>query len=100
MGFARPLPSVVAGSFYPRYSHPCIADAILPRAIQRRKAQRRALRESVCDDLDSGRRAALLFALSFFVVSIACDYRYMYFLDLAAMTGAIRFFSPTPKQLA
>lgn len=44
--------------------------------------------------------AALLFALSFFVVSIACDYRYMYFLDLAAMTGAIRFFSPTPKQLA
>lgn len=41
--------------------------------------------------------AALLFALSFFVVSIACDYRYMYFLDLAAMTGAIRYFSPSPK---
>jgi hypothetical protein len=41
--------------------------------------------------------AALLFALSFFVVSIACDYRYMYFLDLAAMTGAIRYFSPGPK---
>ena len=38
--------------------------------------------------------AALLFALSFFVVSIACDYRYLYFLDLAAMTGAIQFFSP------
>jgi hypothetical protein len=31
--------------------------------------------------------AALLFALSFFVVSVACDYRYLYFLDLAAMTG-------------
>jgi len=41
--------------------------------------------------------AALLFALSFFVVSIACDYRYLYFLDLAAITGAIRYFSPTPK---
>jgi hypothetical protein len=41
--------------------------------------------------------AALLFALSFFVVSIACDYRYMYFLDLAALTGAIRYFSPSPK---
>lgn len=43
--------------------------------------------------------AALLFALSFFVVSIACDYRYMYFLDLAAMTGAIRYFSPSLKFL-
>jgi hypothetical protein len=28
-----------------------------------------------------------LFAASFFVVSVACDYRYLYFLDLAAMTG-------------
>ena len=36
--------------------------------------------------------AALLFALSFFVVSIACDYRYLYFLDLAALTGALQFF--------
>lgn len=44
--------------------------------------------------------AALLFALSFFVVSIACDYRYMYFLDLAAITGAIRFFSPPPNLLS
>ena len=35
--------------------------------------------------------AALTFALSFFVVSIACDYRYLYFLDLAAMTGALQF---------
>lgn len=36
--------------------------------------------------------AALAFALSFLVVSIACDYRYLYFLDLAAMTGALQFF--------
>jgi hypothetical protein len=33
--------------------------------------------------------AALAFTASFFVVSIACDYRYLYFLDLAAMTGAL-----------
>jgi len=34
--------------------------------------------------------AALAFAASFFVVSIACDYRYLYFLDLAALTGLFR----------
>lgn len=31
--------------------------------------------------------AALAYVLSFFVISIACDYRYLYPLDLAAMTG-------------
>ena len=30
--------------------------------------------------------AALVFALSFLAISIACDCRYLYFLDLAAMT--------------
>jgi hypothetical protein len=35
--------------------------------------------------------AALLFAASFFAISIACDYRYLYFLDLAAITGLIYF---------
>jgi hypothetical protein len=30
---------------------------------------------------------ALVFAASFFVISIACDYRYLYFLDLAALIG-------------
>jgi hypothetical protein len=34
--------------------------------------------------------AALAFAASFFVIAIACDYRYLYFLDLAAMTGALQ----------
>lgn len=34
--------------------------------------------------------AALAFSASFYVISIACDYRYLYFLDLAAMTGAIK----------
>jgi hypothetical protein len=32
---------------------------------------------------------ALAFAASFFVISIACDYRYLYFLDLAAITGLL-----------
>lgn len=32
---------------------------------------------------------ALLFTASFFVISIACDYRYLYVLDLAAMAGAL-----------
>jgi hypothetical protein len=33
--------------------------------------------------------SALGFAASFFAISIACDFRYLYFLDLAAMTGLI-----------
>jgi hypothetical protein len=33
--------------------------------------------------------AALVFTLTFFVISIACDYRYLYFLDVAAMTATL-----------
>ena len=33
--------------------------------------------------------SALAFAASFFLISIACDFRYLYFLDLAAMAGAL-----------
>jgi hypothetical protein len=36
---------------------------------------------------------ALVFSVSFFVISIACDYRYLYFLDLAAMTGMLQLAS-------
>lgn len=32
---------------------------------------------------------ALAFVASFFVISIACDYRYLYLIDLAAITGVI-----------
>jgi hypothetical protein len=32
---------------------------------------------------------ALAFAASFFVISIACDYRYLYLVDLAAITGSL-----------
>jgi hypothetical protein len=40
---------------------------------------------------------ALVFALSFYVISIACDYRYLYFLDMAAMTGALKLASGNEK---
>ena len=33
--------------------------------------------------------SALAFAASFFLISIACDFRYLYFLDLAGMAGAL-----------
>lgn len=33
--------------------------------------------------------SGLAFAASFYVLSLACDYRYIYFLDLAAITGAL-----------
>ncbi|HEV2364042.1 MAG TPA: hypothetical protein VGS12_07590 [Caulobacteraceae bacterium] len=33
--------------------------------------------------------SALAFAASFFVISVACDYRYLYFLDLATMAAAL-----------
>lgn len=33
--------------------------------------------------------SALSFGASFYVISLACDYRYLYFLDLAAITGAV-----------
>ena len=32
---------------------------------------------------------ALAFTASFFVIAVACDYRYLYLLDLAAITGAL-----------
>ena len=33
--------------------------------------------------------AGVGFAASFFIISIACDYRYLYFTDLAALVGVI-----------
>jgi 4-amino-4-deoxy-L-arabinose transferase-like glycosyltransferase len=33
--------------------------------------------------------ASLAFAATFFVISIACDYRYLYFCDIAAMAGVV-----------
>ena len=33
--------------------------------------------------------AGVAFAASFFIISIACDYRYLYFTDLAAIVGLV-----------
>ena len=33
--------------------------------------------------------AALVFVATFFVISVACDYRYLYFLDVAAIAAAV-----------
>ena len=33
--------------------------------------------------------AALLFTATFFIISVACDYRYLYFLDLAAVAAGV-----------
>jgi hypothetical protein len=43
--------------------------------------------------------AAALFTLSFFVVSVDCDYRYVYFLDVAAMAAALRLASARPAPI-
>lgn len=43
---------------------------------------------------------ALIFASSFYVISIACDYRYLYFLDLAAMTGLLKLASGYERNLS
>ncbi|WP_297693039.1 hypothetical protein [Phenylobacterium sp.] len=40
--------------------------------------------------------AGLVFAASFFPVSLACDYRYLYFLDVAALTGLL-YFAADPR---
>jgi hypothetical protein len=33
--------------------------------------------------------AALAFTATFFIVSVACDYRYLYFLDVAAIAAGV-----------
>ena len=44
--------------------------------------------------------AALSFAASFFVISLACDYRYLYLLDLAALVGLVYWaLDPPPLKL-
>jgi hypothetical protein len=41
--------------------------------------------------------SALAFAASFFVISIDCDYRFLYFLDAAAMAAAVRWAASRPR---
>jgi hypothetical protein len=42
--------------------------------------------------------SALAFAASFALISIACDYRYLYFLDLAAMAGLLYVATDPPAR--
>ena len=42
---------------------------------------------------------ALAFAASFFFVSVACDYRYLYPLDLAAMLALFHVFAAPPSKM-
>ena len=42
---------------------------------------------------------ALAFAASFAVISIACDYRYLYFLDLSAIAAALYLAASAPGQV-
>lgn len=41
--------------------------------------------------------AALVFAASFFVISLACDYRYLYFVDVAAMAALVQRLAAGPR---
>jgi len=42
--------------------------------------------------------AAFLFAATFFVISIACDYRYLYVLDLSALAAALYLLADPPMK--
>jgi hypothetical protein len=42
--------------------------------------------------------AAFVFAATFFVISIACDYRYLYALDLSALAAALYLLADPPKK--
>ena len=68
----------------PAHSHPVYA--LLALAVGLLLLRRREPADIVMAALMA---AALAFAASFFLISIACDFRYLYFLDLAAMAGAI-----------
>jgi len=78
-------------SYVANFFHTPVLSHLLYGAIAASLAFLLARRGSMADLAIAGLQiAALGFAASFFVVSIACDYRYLYFLDLAAMTGALQ----------
>ncbi|MBI1198277.1 MAG: hypothetical protein GC203_10480 [Phenylobacterium sp.] len=68
----------------PAYSH--VAYAAVALAVGLVLLWRREPADLAMAGLMAG---ALGFTASFFVISIACDYRYLYFLDMAAVTGVI-----------
>jgi len=80
----RLLGYVRAFQHTPVYSH--LAYALLALGVAAALMLRREPADLAMIALMAG---ALGFAASFFVISIACDYRYLYFLDLAAMAGLL-----------
>jgi len=68
----------------PAYAHPVYALVALWTLVV--LLRRRRPQDLAVAGLLAG---ALLFSLSFFVISIACDYRYLYLLDLSAIAGAL-----------
>lgn len=83
-----------ARAFYgtPVFSH--AAWAIAAIAVVILLARRREPADMVVIALLGG---SLVFAASFFVVSVACDYRYLYELDLAAMAGLLYWGLDPPR---
>ena len=68
----------------PAFSHAffgLIGLFVLLRLVMRRQAPDIALAAMLL--------SAMAYSASFFVVSVACDYRYLYFLDVSAMAGAL-----------
>ena len=68
----------------PVFAHPVYAAVVLLALVallRRRRPQDLAMAGLLA--------AALVFSLSFFVISIACDYRYLYVLDLSAIAAAL-----------
>lgn len=75
-----------AARFYatPVYSH--VAYLLLALLVGAALLLRRDRTDWVIIALQAG---AVAFTASFFLISVACDYRYLYLLDLAALTGAL-----------
>lgn len=91
-----PFLSRYAAAFYgtPVFSH--IAYAVLSLALIAALALRRAAADVVVIGL---LLAGLGFAASFFVISLACDYRYLYLLDLSALVGLVYWAMDPPALL-
>lgn len=76
----------------PLYSHATyavLAAIILALLLMRREAADWVLAALMA--------STLAFTASFFVISIACDYRYLYFLDLAVLAGLLYLAADPPR---
>lgn len=77
----------------PAYSHvffATIAAGVLFLLLRRRRPADVALASLIA--------ATFLFTATFFVISIACDYRYLYVIDLSALAGAVYVAADWPRK--